>query len=314
MKYAQFLSAWIAATAMFSPLAWGQGSAGKLEPPIDVHLDTADGVTIVATFFPGGNEKESVPVILLHGYKGNRHDMDPLAKYLQEQMGCAVIAPDLRGHGDSVNVKNFDKKLDLKTMPPAQFLVMIDQDLEKVKGHLLQQNNEGKLNIDKLCVVGVEMGASLAMLWTIKDYSWPDLSIGKQGKDVKTLVLISPAFGFKNLSMQPALAHPLVRKLPMYMTAGMTDTKSAADLRRVYDSFKKFHTTADEFRPAELEQDENREKIDLVFDTSMATKLQGGKLLSANELKLNERIGKFIEKWAAKKPYPWVDRKNPYGG
>ena len=47
-------------------------------------------------------------MILLHGFKGSRKDFtqkDGLAAFLQEKLGCAVIVPDLRGHGDSTRIK-----------------------------------------------------------------------------------------------------------------------------------------------------------------------------------------------------------------
>src|SRR3989304_4268313 len=72
----------------------------KPPEPKDVVLRTSDGLELHATFFPGMDGKESVPVILLHAWKEDRHDYLSLAGYLQS-FGHAVIVPDLRGHGDS---------------------------------------------------------------------------------------------------------------------------------------------------------------------------------------------------------------------
>ncbi len=62
---------------------------------------------------------------------------------------------------------------------------MIDQDLEACKSFLMDKNNAGELNINKLCVVGVEMGAVVAVDWAAWDWHWPRLATGKQGQDVK---------------------------------------------------------------------------------------------------------------------------------
>ena len=73
-----------------------------------------------ATYYPGTKDEESIPVILLHGFKGNRKDFtkedEGLAWFLQKNLGCAVIVPDLRGHGDSTKVRiaNSNRKEDLK--------------------------------------------------------------------------------------------------------------------------------------------------------------------------------------------------------
>ena len=65
-----------------------------------------------ATCFPGTKGPESIPVILLHGFSGkekaSRKDFTQeqgLASFLQEKLGCFVIVPDLRGHGDSTKIK-----------------------------------------------------------------------------------------------------------------------------------------------------------------------------------------------------------------
>ena len=54
-------------------------------------------------------------------------------------------------------------------MPPAQFKAMVTCDMEAVKKFLWERNNAGELNIDKLCVVGAEMGASVAVNFALAD-------------------------------------------------------------------------------------------------------------------------------------------------
>ena len=76
-----------------------------IPPPQNVTLRaTVDGVPLAATFYPTPLEKEAakeaVPVILLHQFKGSRADYNGLALALQKA-GCAVLVPDLRGHGHS---------------------------------------------------------------------------------------------------------------------------------------------------------------------------------------------------------------------
>lgn len=85
----------------------------KLPTPQAVSLKTRDGVLLAATYLPSPLEKEmqkdAVPVLLLHPFKGSRADFNDLALALQEA-GCAVLVPDLRGHGQSTRRINADGK------------------------------------------------------------------------------------------------------------------------------------------------------------------------------------------------------------
>ncbi len=116
------------------------------------------------TYYPGLKGRETVPIVLLHGWKQSRSEYKALALALQK-LGYAAIVPDLRGHGESTRVKGGrkDEPLDAAKMPPSQFGLMVTQDMMAVKKFLWRTNNAGELNIDKLCVVGAEMGASVAL-------------------------------------------------------------------------------------------------------------------------------------------------------
>ncbi len=69
---------------------------------------------------------------------------------------------------------------------------MIEQDLEACKAYLMDKNNSGELNINKLVVIGAEMGSVLAVNWAAWDWHWPMLTTGKQGQDVKGSCLFHP--------------------------------------------------------------------------------------------------------------------------
>ena len=78
-------------------------------------------------------------------------------------------------------------------------------DVEMCKAFLMEKNNNKELNIDKLCLVGAEMGAVVAVDWAARDWSWPILPGRKQGQDVKALVLLSPEWSFKGMTIGPAI-------------------------------------------------------------------------------------------------------------
>src|ERR1043165_8355902 len=81
-------------------LAQTTGAAKTPPPPAEVTLKTRDGVDLAATFYGSIVGKEAGPVIMLHQFKGSRADFKELAAALQAK-GCAVLVPDLRGHGGS---------------------------------------------------------------------------------------------------------------------------------------------------------------------------------------------------------------------
>ena len=83
-----------------------------------------------------------------------------------------------------------------------------------MKDFLWKKNNEKKLNIDKLVVIGVEEGAALALRYTAYDAIGYEKGLGarvgplKLGKFVKAAVLISP------VTNVPALKIPVVMRMP----------------------------------------------------------------------------------------------------
>jgi pimeloyl-ACP methyl ester carboxylesterase len=280
----------------------------EIPKPEDQSLITDDGVALVATFYPSYFGKDAVPIILLHGYKGNRRDFDELALYLQE-LGHAVIAPDLRGHGDSKRQtrRGTTVNLDASRLRKEDFLAMAGKggDIEAVKRFLMGRNNAAELNIEKLCVVGAEMGATLALAWAVTDWNWAPLSTGKQGQDVKALVLISPEASFKGIPISvPLKFPPIQRELSMMLVAGTGDSSATRDATKIHNVLEKYHPAP----PAE----EAKEKQDLFF-FKPATSLSGTRMLGEKSLGLNEKIASFIQLRLVSKAFPWSERKNPVG-
>jgi pimeloyl-ACP methyl ester carboxylesterase len=280
--------------------ALAQADAKKIPDPEDIDLTTTDGVQLKATYFKSIKGKEAVPVMMVHGFKGNRHDFDALAKKLQA-LGHAVIVPDLRGHGDSTTVQNFSKKLAADKLLPPHFALMASKDLEAVKAFLVKRNNDGELNIDKLCVVGAEMGASVGLLWSALDWSWPMLTIGKQGQDVKAIVMISPKWSDHRIQVPEALSNDGIKRMvSIYIVMGADDPDAVKEAKRIFKTFEVTHPEPDAASP---------EKKDLFYDETKKTRLQGTKLLNEPSMQLDQYIISFIDLRAVQAPFPWKERK-----
>lgn len=305
------------ASHLAAPLALGQairpnrqGEEIEIPAPEQISLITDDRLTLQATFYPGvdaaNRGKEIVPVILLHGYKGNRNDLADLATTLQTQMsadekpvGHAVIVPDLRGHGESIHIEGRPRPLEVDRLRPEDFKNMVRFDLEAVKKFLMSKNNAGELNIEKLCVVGADMGAVVAANWAATDWSWPVLAGQKQGRDVQAIALLSPPRDFKGLNIYQAIEHPaLQRNLSILITVGEGNQRSLTDAKSVHARLEKTHLEPPAAEAATLKT--------LFFDPK-PTSLQGTKMLG-ERLGVEENLQQFITLRLVNRPFPWRDR------
>ena len=275
--------------------------ADEAAEPEVVDLTTKDGVSLKATFYPGAGTEKTVPIILLHDYKGDRSDFEELAKYLQS-LGHAVMVPDLRGHGDSTRVLGSPRELVATRMKVSNYGRMVADDMEAIKRYLMELNNKSKLNIQKLCIVGAGMGASVAIAWAAQDWSWPEFAALKQGRDVKSLVLLSPDMNFRGIKLRDALMHPAVSdRLSVQIILGQKKNDSRRDADAMYKMLTRNRPDQEKAKLAYRE----------VFLEQLDTSLQGIKLLEIKKLLVDKRIAKFIDLRLTNintPDYRWADR------
>jgi len=300
----------LVATGARSAVAQDASGAKKIPAPEDIELQTNDGLQMEATYYGSIAGKNAVPIIMLHAFKGSRGDFAGLALAMQAK-GCAVIVPDLRGHGKSTSIKRGGDlvPIDQSRLGKADFEAMISQDLEAVKNYLMDRNNAGELNIEKLCVVGNEMGAMLAIKWAEWDWHWQQLPNVKQGEDAKALVLISPPMNFHGVTIADSLARPLLQTdLSLLIISGEKYPKKD-EIQRIY---KKVST----LRPKpSSDPKEVEEKQDLFNATIEGATLQGPNILNDQTIlpRLSLIVGQFIEWRLINKKIPWTDRKPALG-
>lgn len=233
--------------------AAGAAVAAKPEDTAEeLSLETSDGVEVKAWYYPVEEEADPLGgVILIHDLGGSHLTVEPLARILQAA-GYAVVAPDLRGHGEtkltnaSSAVKDKDqskvlKKLDFEMMAATRGGQKRDQsgirgDIECVRNWMKQRADEGALVMKPLFVIGSGVGAALAATWTAADAMWPDIATGPQGREVAGLVLVSPVFTTRGFSIAPALASEVVRhSVPLLVIGGDADR----DATKVFDQLKR---------------------------------------------------------------------------
>ena len=247
-----------------------------------VKLTTKDGVELHCVFYEGSKTTETVPVILIHGYEGHSGQWAKTAVVLQAK-GHSVIVPDLRGHGGSTErtdaAGRAQKKLTPARLRRDDLERMVTMDLEAVKKFLLEKHNQEELNIDRLTVVGSELGSIVAALWTVRDWSWPLVGGQRQGQDVKAIAMLSPMAGYKGLSMQRALTFPAFQEIAALVVYGKKGKAGEAS-HRIFKSLERVH---------------NANAKPRVYEWGIDTNLQGAKLLQERRLGIAKLIAEFIQ-------------------
>lgn len=265
------------AVAPSAKSASSTAATAKAEPaspsgPERLRLVTGDGVQLSAWYYPAipGRQADAVgqvtagkqttpakpPVALVvHDLEGTHASVEPLSRALQ-QRGIAVVAPDLRGHGDSGNrllasgaseklEPRLLKKLDFDAMTRTSGGRLRDQaavrgDLEAVRGWIKRQADEGVLDFERFFVVGSGLGAAVAMAWAVEDAKWPPIATGPQGRQIRGLALVSPTWTTRGFSIAPALGDDLIRRgLPILLIAGAEDR----DTVKLFEQLKRQRPT-----------------------------------------------------------------------
>lgn len=229
-------------------------TSDKPAKPEELLLATTDGLDLHAWYYQAKVAEDESPlatVILLHDLEGTHRSVEPLAMTLQAA-GCDVVAPDLRGHGASTTRAGGDldprllKKADFELMAAARGGQIRDQsairgDVETVRNWIKRQAEDGALDMNRLFVVGSGLGAAVAAAWTAEDANWPAGTKGDQGRQVRGLVLISPAWTNRGFSINGPLANDAVRAdVPVMVIAGRADR----DATKVFDQLKRQRLTS----------------------------------------------------------------------
>jgi len=277
--------------------------------PEEIKLKTKDGVRLKGSYYASSLGRDAVPVVMLHDFKESRRVFEGLAAELQDPSDSgrdsrAVITIDLRGHGGSTTQDSRDgrsRDLEPSRLKVGDFQDMVLQDMEAVRKFLVEKNDAGELNLNKLCLVGSGMGASVATYWAARDWNMPILATRKQGQDVKALILSSPEWGFRGLPLLRPLKQPDVRsQLSFFIVYGKQSSKAKKDANTVYKNLAKYHP--------EPSPDKIREQKDLFF-FPLATKLQGTRLLTDPDFHILPKLDAFLDARLTQKNFDWIKRR-----
>jgi pimeloyl-ACP methyl ester carboxylesterase len=282
----------------------------KEPPPAEEHvITTKDGVELHATWYPSTSGRNAAVVLFLHDFGGSRTDWRNLPADLQRSLDFAIVTLDLRGHGDStqqVDPDGKERKLTAARLRPDDFVAMASQDVEAVKRWLIERNNNGELNIERLGIVGAGLGALVAAEWAQQDWAYDKLPSIKQGRDVKALALISPELHAKGLRASVLAEPPIRGQIGLQIIAGSGNGKAVRSARQVYNVVRRHYLDPPDSAPPE----EVLAKKKLFLDIDYPTSLQGTKMLG-ERLGLEDRIARFLQIQLVDREYPWQVRKSP---
>ena len=291
----------------------GDNLEGLFGPPDPeaIGLQSSDNVLLKATYWePLAVGKKVVPIILLHGWDGRRQEFDRLGTRLQGE-GHAVLSLDLRGHGGSTSIKRANSitgdPIDRERFNKDDIERML-LDVQAAKNFLIAKNNEEKLNIEQLCLVGADLGALVALNFAVADWNSPPANGVKTGQDVKAVVLLSPPQSLKGISFVPVLSQPVVRgEMSTMILVGSEDTSRLGDAKKLYSTLARFHAKL----PDNASVEEKADRLDL-FLQEVNGDLAGTQLFSAGS-KIDATIAQFIDLRLVKKGdnFLWAYRPDP---
>lgn len=202
--------------ALLASIAAGSGVTGQTVRT--VRLITTDDVGILASYYPASRGPAPV-VVLLHNLGRTRAQWDDFAPRLQRE-GIAVLAPDLRGHGESTAriTAAGRQPLDVRAFKPSDFQDMLF-DLEAAVDWLSEQPD---IDGDKIAVVGSSLSANVALRYaTINE-------------DLAALVLLSPGIVYRGVRADDAMK--TLRKMSLLIVTSRYDAfafESSKQLDRI---------------------------------------------------------------------------------
>ncbi len=160
---------------------------------------TADGVTLVGAFYPPSTPP-APGVLLLHMMGRQKEDWAPFATRLQEE-GYAVLALDLRGHGESGG------EPDWAAMP---------DDVARAWATLVAQP---EVDPEQTAIVGASIGANLALVAAAAE------------PRVRAVVLLSPGLDYRGVRTEEAIV--AYGERPILIVASQDDAYAAESAQRL---------------------------------------------------------------------------------
>ncbi len=281
-------------------------------------LITKDNFRIAITYYPSGLKQDASVVVLLHGLSGNQLDWGVLPKQLQNE-GYAVIAVDLRGHGQSKGAneevetkpakgkttkspKTGKATVDAASLTARDYQSMVGFDMEAVKQFIFAEHQKKKLNMNRTAIIGAGLGAAVALKSAAVDWLKAPHSDGPvgnrtpRGQDVRALVLLTPDAEIAGLPLPADIKTlRLIPDVAMMFGVGQKDKLDKGQTKKLYD------------QAVTLKDNEKR-----MYLQEYPTPARGSAMLGKG-LPVEVNIGNFLKKHLQDVQSEWRDRESRVG-
>lgn len=180
-----------------------------------VSIEAEDGVLVIGDYYPPAPKAgETAPIaVLLHMERSNRSAWKPLVPHLHA-MGFAVLAIDLRGHGESVEPRGFNLATKAANRDSRLFRAMY----KDVAAAYLWLVRQGRVDATRFVLVGAGIGCSVAL-----DYASRDRS-------VDAIACLTPGLNYPGLDSTAAIRKCDARAI--LLTAAKADADAVNELQR----------------------------------------------------------------------------------
>ncbi|MBI1312991.1 hypothetical protein GC176_17005 [bacterium] len=217
----------------------------KVAAGVEKTVETKDGWIIHFTYWESPMGKDAPVVILLHGDKTTRIHWK--ASGLPEQLAreqYAVLAVDLRKHGDSQPPENAPARLKTDKLTKFDYEAMVAADLEAIKKFIYDEHQAQRLNMRKLGIVATEFSTPIAIAYAAYDWAKkpyddaPTLETRTpRGQDVQALALISPQDSVTGVSTTQPLKLLRATGIAALLLTGETSSRDARTVARMFQAF-----------------------------------------------------------------------------
>lgn len=189
-------------------------SAPRLIEPETWNIESSDEVTLVGYYYAPASEtpRSATPgVLLLHMLNRSAADWKEEAEALAAE-GYAVLAMDLRGHGESALVRQ-GLTVSPMQLTPDDFQAMLN-DARLALDTLVER---GGADPNRLAIIGASIGANIA------------LSRAAVDPRVQVVALLSPGMDYRGVTLDQPIKRYGTR--PLLIAAAEGDTYSAESAR-----------------------------------------------------------------------------------
>ena len=290
-----------AGLALFLVTSMASAQVAKKPQMEDRELVTADELKLKISYYKSSLGEEAPVVILLHGKKGSRQQWKELAADLQTKGDFAVVAVDLRGHGESLLPKKSEQ------LKKSDYQAMVAMDMEAVKEFLLEEHGKKRLNVNKLGIVACDFSASVALLYAELDWekipyddSPTDADRTPRGQDVQALVLVSPEANTPGLVTHKAVMAVKLRARPVVIGVSDKNTHDAATANKMFEQLSS---------NKEADKEKEKEKKDTPYLWKYEGNLSGMDLVARNP-NFRSHIFAFLTKYVKEHQSEWRDRRS----